>query len=143
MESATLLLIIAVSVGFVVQPLLRNTPGMPQRKSGRRNQLAELQAQRDTLLAAIKDLEFDYEMGKLSEDDYSRMNARFRREAAAILQQIDQTNAHTGKRKKLEAELQALRRQKRTNGKLACAHCGAAVEPQHRFCGHCGQRLGA
>ena len=143
MASATLLVIIVVSLGFVAQPFWRNQNGAPRADSKRRNRLTDLQARRDTILAAIKDLEFDYEMGKVSKEDYAQMNAQFRREAMAILQQIDQSNGKTGSRKKLEAELQALRRKKNVGRKLTCESCGASLEPQHRFCGNCGQKVAA
>jgi hypothetical protein len=52
--------------------------------------LEELQTRYQASLAAIKDLMFDHEMGKVSTDDYEALLSRTKIEAAHIRQQIDQ-----------------------------------------------------
>jgi cytochrome c-type biogenesis protein CcmH/NrfG len=49
----------------------------------------ELRAEKDTLLQAIKDLEFDLASGKLSTEDYSVMRSKYEMHAMAILQELD------------------------------------------------------
>jgi Zn finger protein HypA/HybF involved in hydrogenase expression len=51
--------------------------------------LEEYQARYQAILAAIKDLMFDHEMGKVSTEDYQDLLARTKIEAAEIRQQID------------------------------------------------------
>jgi len=41
------------------------------------------------VLASIKELEFDYEMGKLTDSDYARMNDRLCGQANGLVQQIE------------------------------------------------------
>src|SRR5688572_27411096 len=52
--------------------------------------LEELQIRYQASLAAIKDLMFDREMGKVSTEDYEVLLSRAKIEAARIRQQIDQ-----------------------------------------------------
>ena len=50
----------------------------------------ELTARRDAIYAALQDAEFDRETGKLAEDDYQLVRARYMTEAAQVLRQLDQ-----------------------------------------------------
>jgi cytochrome c-type biogenesis protein CcmH len=49
----------------------------------------ELREEKDTLLRAIKDLEFDLASGKLSNEDYSSMRSKYEARAMAVLQELD------------------------------------------------------
>jgi cytochrome c-type biogenesis protein CcmH/NrfG len=49
----------------------------------------ELRAEKDNLLRAIKDLEFDLASDKLSNEDYSTMRGRYEARAMAVLQDLD------------------------------------------------------
>jgi len=53
----------------------------------------ELRAEKDTLLGAIKDLEFDLASGKLSNEDYSAMRSKYEARAMAVLQDLDTQEA--------------------------------------------------
>ncbi|MFQ6616764.1 MAG: zinc ribbon domain-containing protein [Fidelibacterota bacterium] len=83
--------------------------------------LFHLYTGRDTLIRALKDLEFDFQMGRISEDDFREGNSWYRREAADVLREIDS----------LEGD-----------GRAQCPSCGAGVSKRDRFCARCGSRLG-
>lgn len=51
--------------------------------------LSELESRREALYGAIKELEFDYRMGKLSEADYEELDASYKLEAISLLKEID------------------------------------------------------
>ncbi len=51
--------------------------------------LQRLLFQRDTVYAAMKELEFDLAMGNLSQEDYQQLQDRYKRKAVAILKRID------------------------------------------------------
>ena len=48
-----------------------------------------LQNQKDIYLEEIKDIEFDYGLGKLSEEDYKELISKYKVKAATILESID------------------------------------------------------
>jgi hypothetical protein len=84
-----MLVALVLSVGalaFVVWPLLKPGPAPVMVEDDR---LTELLGRKDAVLKAIKDLEFDYQVGKLSEEDYQLYDQRLRRQAVALLQQIE------------------------------------------------------
>lgn len=45
---------------------------------------------KDAALLAIKELDFDYDTGKVGEEDYKQIKKQFESEAVAILKQIDE-----------------------------------------------------
>jgi hypothetical protein len=64
---------------------------------------AALERDKVLVLRAIRDLEFDRAMGKVSEKDFAEMNTRLRNRAAGILKQLDRG---AGYRDEIEHELQ-------------------------------------
>ena len=60
---------------------------LSQTEASRR--YAELLDEKAALLRSIKDLEFEREVGKLSEADFDRLNKQFRRRAKQILRELD------------------------------------------------------
>jgi len=75
------------ALAFVLWPLLKPGPAPVIVEDDR---LTELLGRKDAVMAAIKELEFDYNVGKLSEEDYKLYDGRLRRQAMGLLQQIEQ-----------------------------------------------------
>lgn len=80
----------------------------------------ESDLERAAIVAALRDLEFDYETGKLSTEDRDRLREELRREAARTL-------ART-------------REPEKPTGPTPCS-CGRAPQPGDRFCAGCGKAL--
>jgi hypothetical protein len=88
----TAVIALAVSllvVAFVAAPFFlfpgRTVPpdeGAPER-------LRDLLAEKETLYAAIQELDFDLQSGKISEKDHQALRERQEAHAAVLLQQID------------------------------------------------------
>jgi NADH:ubiquinone oxidoreductase subunit D len=130
------------------------------------DRLTELMAQKDTVLKGIKDMEFDYQVGKLSEEDYERFNLRLRRQAIGLIQQIEKLAPETAsldeqlemfiERKRKVKEAAALNGNGRapvavpaipagsvTSPARFCTECGQPAEAAHRFCASCGSPIAA
>jgi hypothetical protein len=83
-----LLILIALAVGAAVAaPFLRPESG--EDGAVQREQLAELEARKEAKYREIRDAELDYRTGKLSSDDHRALDRALRREAIAILEEID------------------------------------------------------
>jgi len=80
--------------------------------------------ERDALYSAIRDLDHDFETGKLAEEDYQQMREEMRRRAVALLRE---------ERDEPAAPPPA--------GPPRCPACGTAPTPDARFCARCGARL--
>jgi hypothetical protein len=171
------LLMTVAAFALVGYPLLRPKRAEEDLLSTNHRGTEELLSQRDAAYAAIKELEFEYHLGNLSQKDYEDLRARYRQRAADILRQLDAAErAAAAARKKaravepsrdggtaeeIERAVALLRQQQegkapratvsshrrgrtaRTGqkGPLACPRCHSRVQPDDRFCGHCGGRL--
>lgn len=156
----TFLLALLLSAGaavYVLWPLLSQTaPDVPIED----DRLTDLISRKDSVLVAIKDLEFDRQVGKLSEEDYERFNARLRQQAIGYLRQIDKLAPQSAQLdESLEKEIARLRKTHiapvAVNGNAASA-AGLVEAPVvavpagkiagkivARFCTNCGQPLAA
>ncbi len=59
--------------------------------------LRELLAEKETVYAAIQELDFDFKSGKLSAEDHQTLRQRHEAEAAVLLQRIDELQAQSQK----------------------------------------------
>ncbi len=140
MSSLLFWIIAAATLAFIFWPFWRRRVALEGVTNGVSSRLADLLAQRDNLLAAIKDIEFDYEMGKISKEDFEQIREQYRRQAIDLFKRIDAARGQSIPRQKLETELQLLRQQ-RGGGSRFCPACGAPAPATHRFCSHCGEKL--
>lgn len=122
--------------------------------------LVELEGRRDSVYQAIRELRFDFEVGKVSEADYALFDAQLKGQAVAALKEIDALKAAEADPQldaRLEAEIAALRHvngsgpkagkpaQAPQSGEAAatavnfCPRCGAKASASDRFCGACGK----
>jgi hypothetical protein len=85
-EYAIALVLAAALVAVVVtRPLLRRDEPV-ERDAARRE---ELEAAKEAKYREIRDAELDRRMGKLSEDDWRRVDRELRAEAVEILRELD------------------------------------------------------
>jgi rRNA maturation endonuclease Nob1 len=139
MSELILITILLAATAFVAKPYWqRGTVVKLDVSNGR---LADLIARRDNLLAAIKEIEFDRQTGKISEEDFAEMNAQYRAEAVTVLKRIDALRGNKQVSKKLEAELQRMRSQRQGQHGKFCSECGKSVSAGDRFCSNCGNSL--
>ncbi len=118
----------------------------------------ELYRRKESIYSALKELEFDYKTGKLSEQDYRELDARYKAEALEILEAIDeaekpQPKASRTKKPRAAASAPARRSSPAgaaastapagSSGSVACGSCGRVNPAGARFCASCGERFDA
>jgi hypothetical protein len=100
---------------------------------------AALEREKVLTLRAIKELEFDRAMGKVSDGDWREMSGRLRARATRLMRQLD---AGTGYREQIERDLvRRLGATEPARSAPACSACGTTNEVDARFCKNCGQKL--
>ncbi|MEQ1896473.1 MAG: zinc ribbon domain-containing protein [Vicinamibacterales bacterium] len=105
---------------------------------------AVLEREKLLTLRAIKDLEFDRAMKKVSEQDFMEMSGRLRVRAAGLIRQLDSTVSYRD-----EIDREMARRLSAGTGTTAavatraCAGCGTANDTDAKFCKSCGAQLEA
>ena len=124
-----------LTFAFIFYPLLKQKSR--SLNSGEDEEIQELYSRRDTTYSTLKELEFDFQSGTLTEDDYRELEARYKRKAISILKDIDSLEKGTGVEEEIEKQVQELRQSK---GRF-CPQCGTGYQEGDRFCSQCGKVL--
>ncbi len=147
----TVLMFATALAGLAMLRTVRPLVGPPQELAAEIGERTRAFLEREKMLAlrAIKELEFDRAMGKVSEEDFREMTGRLRARAGRIMRQID---AGSGYRAAIEKDLAKRLAEKRpgdqatgspagTRASRDCAACSTANDPDARFCKACGAKL--
>ncbi len=94
LELLIALRLVAVVAAWVSVPLRR--AGAPAEPGLEDPVLAELEARKQAKYREIRDTELDHAQEKLSDEEFARQDAELRREAIAILKEIDAARPERG-----------------------------------------------
>jgi NADH pyrophosphatase NudC (nudix superfamily) len=86
---------------------------------------------------ALRDLQFEYRVGKLSDADYQASKQALQQELARVLQQMDELSP-AGKKAVTVAAAPVVAAKANV-----CPHCGASFKEKLKFCGECGKSMEA
>lgn len=139
-----------------------------RRVTEEEHELSALMAERDRVINSLQELDFDFKLGKIPEDDYPTQRASLLQKGADILRQIDSLAPQATSAQDTEARLEraiAARRADSSNAKPDvsdddiesmissrrkgrptksagfCPRCGKPVMVTDRFCPSCGKSL--
>ena len=110
---------------------------------------AQLGAERDSILAAVRDLDFDHVTGKIADEDYAAQRALLMTRGADVLKKLDSSGV-VDEAQSIEQAIAARRRTARpatemptttATQTLSCPDCGTAYHAGDRFCSGCGRAL--
>jgi hypothetical protein len=99
-----------------------------------------LEREKMLALRAIKELEFDRAMGKVSDEDFRVMSGRLRARAGRLMRQLE---ASAGYRERVERDLAKRLGEKAAAEPVArtCGNCSTANDADAQFCKACGAKL--
>ncbi|MDP2660626.1 MAG: zinc ribbon domain-containing protein [Dehalococcoidia bacterium] len=119
--------------------------------------LEDANSRREAVYGAIKELDFEYQLGNLSDADYQSLRSQYRQRAASVLMELDELTEERQAQpaveieRDLDAEIEEAVRQVRANANKPparpvertslCSSCGARVGKNSRFCPSCGADL--
>jgi len=139
-----------------------------RRVTEEEHELSALMAERDRVINSLQELDFDFKLGKIPEDDYPTQRAGLLQKGADILRKIDSFAPQAGSGQDTEARLERViaarradastttpevsdddlesmissRRKGRTTRSAGfCPKCGKPVMVTDRFCPSCGKSL--
>jgi hypothetical protein len=140
-----------VSVSFVglgtyriLAPLVSTLPDTGMTIGGRTR--IAMEREKALVLRSLKELEFDFAMGKMAKADFDEMSSRLRARALGLMRQLD---AGGGYREQIAKEIEerlagaagaaSAAGAERAPG--ACEACGTQNDPDAKFCKNCGAKL--
>jgi hypothetical protein len=90
----------------------------------------------------LRDLQFEYRVGKLSDEDYQQTKLVLQKELAAVLKEIEKfAPGHVeAAPKEVKIPQNGAARPVQAPANL-CPHCGASFQNAMKFCGECGKAM--
>ncbi len=86
--------LIVLTFAWVFYPFFRHKARLSG--AGENEKLRELRSERDTTYSMLKELEFDYQSGIITEEDYKELEARYKGKAISTLREIDDAGRDGG-----------------------------------------------
>lgn len=100
-----------------------------------------LEDRKQAIYGNLRDLQFEYRLGKLSDEDYQQTKQALQRELAGVLVETEETIKRLGlapvrvPAKQSSAPVAAKR------PGTSCPHCGASFPQALKYCGECGRAI--
>jgi hypothetical protein len=120
-------LVIAVTLFFTLTIRAKDLP--PPDPVSPTQYLEDRKAQ---IYENLRDLQFEYRVGKLSDEDYQQTKLGLQRELAGVLGEIEKFG--TVPTPRVEAA-------PKKNPANVCPHCNAQFPKPMKFCGECGKAM--
>jgi rRNA maturation endonuclease Nob1 len=131
---AVAVLVTLIILGFVLfirsKDLPEPTPVSP---------FHHLEVRKASIYENLRDLQFEYRVGKLSDEDYQRTKQELQAQLAGVLADIDKVKQAEGMQAVGPKGKSAAARKSDTA--KVCPHCSAKFEKPLKFCGECGKPM--
>ena len=96
-----------------------------------------LEVRKASIYENLRDLQFEYRVGKLSDEDYQRTKLDLQAGLAVVLGEIDKVKQLEG----APAAAGKSKAAKKPDTAKVCPHCAAKFEKPLKFCGECGKPM--
>ena len=94
-----------------------------------------LDERKAAIYESLRDLQFEYRLNKLSDQDYQTTKVELQKELARVLAETDKIKAEMGQ------PVAAAPPPKPKTKPNTCPSCGAAFDKALKFCGECGKPM--
>jgi rRNA maturation endonuclease Nob1 len=100
-----------------------------------------LDERKASIYESLRDLQFEYRVNKLSDEDYQTTKVELQRELARVLGEVDRIKSELAVGGAVAAQPAIVSKAVPVSSK--CPSCGAKFEKALKFCGECGKPMGA
>lgn len=94
------LLILGVSIAYLAVPFFRRTITLKDAALQQQKEHETLLVSYERILTTIRDIDEDYQLGKLPQDAYSELREKWAERGASVLESLEKLNGHKPKEKK-------------------------------------------
>ncbi len=99
---------------------------------------AHLEQRKAQIYENLRDLQFEYRVGKLSDEDYQKTKVGLQTELAGVLAEIDRVQPEAAA---IPAPAPPPPAPPVSDSAKLCPHCGAKFARAMKFCGECGKAM--
>ena len=105
---------------------------------------AHLDERKAAIYENLRDLQFEYRVGKLSDSDYQLTKKDLQKELAVVMAEVDRVKLQlqAGRGQAPPPPAPKVKAAPARDG-LTCPHCSARFEQELKFCGECGKPMKA
>lgn len=134
--------VILTALALVLEPLLNPRMAIPAPPVDDTDlpDIEESESPKVRALLALREIEFDKATGKLSDEDYATLKARYAAQALEAIKAEDAPATRPASDDPAEAMVRRVK-QRKVEGAAACPVCGPRSEPGAVFCSSCGRSL--
>jgi rRNA maturation endonuclease Nob1 len=100
-----------------------------------------LEYRKHAIYENLRDLQFEYRVGKLSDEDYRQTKQALQKELAVVLAEMDAIVKQLGLTPKPVTRKSARKSGAPARPMTVCNHCGAEFSQALKFCGQCGKAI--
>jgi zinc-ribbon domain len=132
--ASSVIVVVAATVFFTLFVRVQDIPA-PEPVSPTRH----LEERKAAIYENLRDLQFEFRVGKLSDADYQQTKVGLQKELAGVIGEIERLSsgvpgapAPKGKPAVKPAKAAEV---------LTCPHCGAKLPKPMKFCGECGKAM--
>ena len=134
-----MLMLAGFTVALAVYPLIKPPLELGPMSYSGEDELDVLLRKKEVAYGNIKDLDFEYKMGKLGELDYRRIRNELKLEAALLMENMDRARQGKSPDGALENEIKSRRsRKKASMAESKCPKCLTPITGNNKFCAECG-----
>jgi rRNA maturation endonuclease Nob1 len=139
----TIALASLITIGVIAFILSVRAKDLPQPEPV--SPFQHLDERKAAIYENLRDLQFEYRVGKLSDHDYQATKLDLQRELAAVMAEIDRvkTEIASGKIPVPSPELVKATTAQKVAAKYVCPSCKAEFAQPLKFCGECGKPMKA
>jgi hypothetical protein len=125
----------ALVIGILIYTLFIRASDIPAPEPV--SPLQHLEDRKAAIYDNLRDLQFEYRLGKLSDEDYQRTKLSLQKELAGVLSDMEETAKRLGLTTKKSAPVA----KPAGPAQNTCPHCGAKFARSMKFCGECGKAM--
>jgi len=129
MVIAAATLLCAAVIGFLLFIRPQDLPVTPPISP-----FAHLDERKASIYENLRDLQFEYRLDKMSDQDYQRSKTDLQKELARVLAEVERVAQGQAQPVKVKSVPQAVKR-------FVCQHCLAEFAQALKFCGECGKPM--
>ncbi len=104
--------------------------------------IQHLEDRKHAIYDNLRDLQFEYRLGKLSDEDYQQTKQALQKELASVLAETEETIKRLGLTPtRVPPKAPPLKPLPARASGTVCPHCGASFSQTLKYCGECGRAI--